>query len=502
MTISQQTQSEATQQHTTAFPDLTYQTLGQMPWLVSQAGFGCYRMDVSVEAHQKALAYALRRGINLIDTSSNYADGRSEQLVGQVLADLAGEVSREAVVVVSKVGYLQGQNYALSQERKEAGRPFPDLVEYGQGLEHCLHPEFLADQLTRSLERLDMAVIDCYLLHNPEYFLGWAHKQGMPLGEAREEYYRRIGLAFAHLEEEVANGRIQYYGISSNTFPAAADDPQFTSLTRCWQIAEDIGSDHHFRVIQLPMNLLETGGATEMNQPDARSVLEFAYEKGLGVLINRPLNAFYNNSLMRLASVPHPQLVLSPGEVSTTVDSLIELEADFQQGLLPSLGLEDEVRRQLAVLLRAGMALNGRWSGFGSYVNWQDILAQHLIPRTQGAIHILSKLPHLAAEAKEWLDNYMALFNKTMAAVAAIYQDGSATWAELMQQTVGQVDNEWVGHGLSGTAVRALRSTEGIHTVLVGMRQKAYVDDILTELSVPITRQNRTKSWQKLAQGL
>jgi aryl-alcohol dehydrogenase-like predicted oxidoreductase len=84
------------------------------------------------------LVYALQQGINLIDTSSNYADGGSERLVGQVLADLADEVSREAVVVVSKVGYLQGQNYALSQERKEAGRPFPDLVEYASGLEHCM----------------------------------------------------------------------------------------------------------------------------------------------------------------------------------------------------------------------------------------------------------------------------------------------------------------------------------------------------------------------------
>ena len=502
MTLSQQVQPQATQLYAAAFPDLTYQPLGQIPWLVSQAGFGCYRVDASVVAHREALAYALQRGINLIDTSSNYADGGSEQLVGQVLAGLANEVTREAVVVVSKVGYLQGQNYALSQERKSVGRPFPDLVEYAPGLEHCIHPEFIADQLTRSLERLDMAVIDCYLLHNPEYFLGWAHKQGMPLAEAREIYYQRIGLAFAYLEEEVAQGRIQAYGISSNTFPAVANDPQFTSLTQCWQLAEAISPDHHFRVIQLPMNLLETGGETEMNQANGRSVLDFAHEKGLAVLINRPLNAFYNNTLMRLATVPRPEQVISPGEVSSAVDMLVQLEVDFQQNLLPTLSLEGEASQQLGVLLRVGMALDGRWSGFGSYMNWQEILAQHLIPRTQGAVHILSNLPNLPAVLREWLDRYVELFNETIAAMGTIYQDGAATWAELTQQMVGEADSEWPAKGLSGTAVRALRSTDGIACVLVGMRQKAYVDDVLAELSVPIMRRKRTKSWQELAQDV
>jgi aryl-alcohol dehydrogenase-like predicted oxidoreductase len=502
MTLSQQAQPQATQLYAAAFLDLTYQPFGQIPWLVSQAGFGCYRVDTSVGAHREALAYALQRGINLIDTSSNYADGGSEQLVGQVLADLTREVTREAVVVVSKVGYLQGQNYALSQERKAAGRPFPDLVEYAPGLEHCLHPDFLTDQLTRSLERLDMAVIDCYLLHNPEYFLSWAYKHGVPLAEARESYYQRIGLAFAHLEGEVAHGRIQYYGISSNTFPAPANDPQFTSLTHCWQLAEAISPDHHFRVIQLPLNLLETGGATEMNQPNGHSVLDFAYEKGLAVLINRPLNAFYNNTLMRLATIPRPEQVVSPAEVSTAVARLVQLEVEFQQKLLPLLIPERDIRQQLGVLLRVGMALDGRWSGFGSYINWQEILAQHLLPRTQGAVHILSNLPNLPSELRNWLDHYVVLFNETIAAIGTIYQDSTATWAELTRQMVGQVDNEWQAKGLSGTAIRALRSTEGITSVLVGMRQKAYIEDVLAELSLPITRQKRTPSWQKLAQGI
>ena len=148
------------------------------------------------------------------------------------------------------------------------------------------------------------------------------------------------------------------------------------------------------------------------------------------------------------------------------------------------------------------MALDGRWSGFGSYINWQEILAQHLLPRTQGAVHILSNLPDLPAELRDWLDGYVTLFNETIAAIGTIYQDSAATWAELTQQMVGQADSEWQAEGLSGTAVRALRSTEGINTVLVGMRQKAYVDDVLAELSVPIMCQKRTAVWERLAQGV
>src|SRR5512139_1102361 len=260
---------------------LTYGDLGRTGLLVSQAGFGCYRVDVSVETHRQALTKALLEGINLIDTSANYADGGSEALVGKVLGELIGsdKLGREEVVVVTKGGYLQGENYGISQERKRQGKPVPDLVLYGEGIEHCIHPEFLEDQIGRSLERLNLETIDVYLLHNPEYYLGSAAKAGLSLEAARREYYRRIELALRHLEIEVARGRIKFYGISSNTFPSPDSDHQFTSLETVWEIAESVSPAHHFRVIQLPMNLLETGGVTEKNQSGGRSVIQFARDK-------------------------------------------------------------------------------------------------------------------------------------------------------------------------------------------------------------------------------
>ncbi len=297
-----------------ADPDATHERLGRHRAIaaaalgrtglgVGQAGFGCYRVSVRVPAHAEAVAHALASGINLIDTSANYADGESEELIGQATARLveAGTLRRDALVVVSKAGYLQGCNFDLSRTRKRRGQPFPELVEYDEGLEHCVHPEFLDDQLTRSLARLRLETLDVYLLHNPEYYLAWAAAHDHPPREAHAEYYRRIENAFRHLETEVARGRIRWYGISSNTFPAPASDARFTCLERVWNIAESIAPEHHFAVVQFPMNLLETGAATIANQPSGTTALEFARRKNLGVLINRPLNAFAGNRLVRLA---------------------------------------------------------------------------------------------------------------------------------------------------------------------------------------------------------
>ena len=134
------------------------------------------------------------------------------------------ELERDEVVVVSKIGYVQGKNYELARARRSNGRPFPEMVEYADGLWHCIHPAWLEDQLTRSLDRLGLETLDVLLLHNPEYFLADAAKRGQgPLATVRDEFYRRLEQAFRYLESEVERGRIGCYGVSSNTAIGAAD---------------------------------------------------------------------------------------------------------------------------------------------------------------------------------------------------------------------------------------------------------------------------------------
>lgn len=491
---------EATSELAQNHPKLTFHPLAADGPLVSQAGFGGYRIAQGIEMHQQALAHALNQGINLIDTSSNYGDGQSESLISQVLSAgiRSGTLHREAIAIISKGGYIQGTNQQLVRDRKAAGTPFPNVVNYADGLDHCIHPEFLADQLSRSLDRLGLACIDGYLLHNPEYYLMWAHKWHHPLAESREIYYQRIRMAFEHLEEEAARGRIQYYGISSNSFPSPADDPYFTSIETVWRIAESISSQHRFRIIQLPMNLLETGAATEVNQSGKQNVLAFAQAKGLAVLINRPLNALHQDSLTRLAEMLPPSYPTTPIEVSTLVDRLVEQELAFQQEFLPSLSLPAEEQRPLLEQLSLGRILSGQWRGLGSYQNWLDLQHRFLLPRAQQALKALSDLPNLPAETLDWSDRYVEAVNTTFAAVSAFYQEESGKQAEIIKKRLSSADEEWAGGSLSQLAIRALRSTAGVTSVLAGMRRTAYVNDVLAELKRPIEQKNRDEAWEFL----
>jgi len=125
---------------------------GKTGLTASRLGFGSYRVDGSDPEHYGALTAALQSGVNVIDTSTNYMDGESERLVGSVLRNVLtkGEVARDEFIVVSKIGYLQGHNLKNADARERSGRPYPEVVKYAEGLWHCIHPEFLADQLEAS----------------------------------------------------------------------------------------------------------------------------------------------------------------------------------------------------------------------------------------------------------------------------------------------------------------------------------------------------------------
>ena len=61
-----------------------YGRFGNSGLTTSRLGFGTYRVDTREPEHREALKKALREGVNLIDTSTNYMDGDSERLVGSV----------------------------------------------------------------------------------------------------------------------------------------------------------------------------------------------------------------------------------------------------------------------------------------------------------------------------------------------------------------------------------------------------------------------------------
>ncbi|MGZ3698858.1 MAG: aldo/keto reductase, partial [Bdellovibrionota bacterium] len=330
-------------------------------------GFGGYRIALEDPEQEAALRDALLGGIRLLDTSANYGDGESEQLMGKVLHELfdSGEITREEVTVVSKVGYVQGKNFELAVQRIREGRPFPEMVEYTSGLWHCISPDFLEDQLTRSLERLKLDYLDFYLLHNPEYFL----KQSSD----HPEYYRRIENAFHHLEKEVASGRIRAYGISSNTFPDPKDSQAYTSLEAVHGIAEAIRPDHHFKVIQFPLNLIEAGAALERNN-SGKTVLQYAREHGILTLANRPLNAFTGEQLLRLADFPERNQAEVLGRLKDTLTQAMGIERHYPgEEIVPS------------AKIAWGHILKQNFERLSELDQWRQILANQARPTLRRA---------------------------------------------------------------------------------------------------------------------
>jgi aryl-alcohol dehydrogenase-like predicted oxidoreductase len=246
---------------------------------LSSIGLGTYLGDdddATDGAYRGAIAHALERGINVLDSAINYRHQRSERCIGAALAALiaAGRVARDEVVIATKGGFIPFDTTApadpgayIAQQYIRPGTISPrDMV----GGCHCLAPRYLSDQLDRSRANLGVETIDVYYLHNPEMQLS-AIDRPMFLG--------RMRAAFQFLEAAVAENRIRCYGTATwNGYrqpPTAAD---YLSLGDLERIAREVAGDrHHFRVVQLPYNLAMTEAFTRANQPvgsEVVSVLE------------------------------------------------------------------------------------------------------------------------------------------------------------------------------------------------------------------------------------
>jgi diketogulonate reductase-like aldo/keto reductase len=130
---------------------------------VSRLGQGAWQIGEGKRkraAEQDALKIGLELGLNLIDTAEMYGDGRSEELIAEVIA-----ARRERVYLVSKV--------------------LPENASRRDTIAACEH----------SLKRLKTDYVDMYLLH-------W--RGSIPLEETLE--------AFETLRDR---GSIRHYGVSN-----------------------------------------------------------------------------------------------------------------------------------------------------------------------------------------------------------------------------------------------------------------------------------------------
>jgi len=486
---------EATRAHLDRFPAHAphgHATLGATGLAVSRLGFGCYRVDDETPEHRQALEAALAAGCNLIDTSTNYTDGASERLIGGVLerAHASAGPLRDAVAVVSKIGYVQGDNLRLALERERSGFAFPEMVKYMDGCWHCIHPDFLRDQLTRSRERLRLETVDVCLLHNPEYFFSDAkkHGHGRPLDELRVEFYRRVRDAFAFFEEAARRDEIGCYGVSSNTLVSAADDPEATSVTWLLKAAEEAGGkDHRFRVLQMPMNLFESGGALLLNTGPNRSqtALEAATAAGLAVLINRPLNAIVHNRLIRLADVEDG----GPGEsVAGHIKELKSLEQDYRAQIAPLAGTAQEAIDPFFELIGQ---LGGLPEQLDDLESWKQIEQQYVIPRINHTARVMGRdVPAgLRPAWTRWWERCLPALEGLLRGIAREAGHRSRSRGRAVTEAIDPLlPAGRRAESLSRKALWVLTGTPGVTSVLVGMRRPPYVRDAIGVMSwAPLT---------------
>ncbi|WP_225333597.1 aldo/keto reductase [Halomicrobium urmianum] len=256
--------------------------------VVSSVGVGTYLGDPTDEQddrYHEAIVEALESGSNVVDTAINYRHQRSERVVGDAVE--AADVDREAVLVATKGGFVPfdgerpddpGQ-YVL-EEYVEPG--IVDREDLARG-QHCIAPDFLDDQLDRSLENLGLDAIDLYYVHNPETQLA---------DRSREAVYDRLEDAFVRLEERVAAGDLRHYGVATwEAFrvPKGHDSylslPEVVSRARAASDRADTEATS-FRAVQLPFNVQMADAFTvEAHEgPDGpQSALWFAHEAGLDV---------------------------------------------------------------------------------------------------------------------------------------------------------------------------------------------------------------------------
>jgi aryl-alcohol dehydrogenase-like predicted oxidoreductase len=235
-------------------------------WL-SSIGIGTYLGNADENTDRRyteAIIRAVELGVNVIDTAANYRFQRSERSIGAAMTELQMRgFAREGLVICTKGGYLPFDGAPPRDVRGYVEENFIDtgIATWGDiaGGSHCMTPRYLESQLAQSLRNMNLDCVDVYYVHNPESQLG---------AVSRDEFRRRLREAFAFLEGNVRNGKIQNYGVATwNGFRVAPDAPGYHSLSAMVEIAREVaGETHHFRFVQLPVNLAMPEALVLQNQ--------------------------------------------------------------------------------------------------------------------------------------------------------------------------------------------------------------------------------------------
>jgi aryl-alcohol dehydrogenase-like predicted oxidoreductase len=281
---------------------------------LSSIGCGTYLGELSDAADDRyceALAEAVRCGCNVLDTAVNYRAQRSEMALGRALDGVfaGGEFSRSELVIASKGGFIP---YRLARPADPIQYVYDNFIATGvadpddlAGGIHCMAPDYLSQQITWSLRNTGLRALDIYYIHNPETQLAFVDRMTVR---------KRLQLAFARLEEEIAGGRIGCYGVA--TWEGLRRPPLssgYMSLEIMVRLAMEVaGTGHHLQIIQLPVSVAITEAVVFRNQEVGGKllpVLECARDLGLTVITSASIGqAQFAGRIAPLLAEVYPEL--------------------------------------------------------------------------------------------------------------------------------------------------------------------------------------------------
>jgi aryl-alcohol dehydrogenase-like predicted oxidoreductase len=237
--------------------------LGRTGWRVSEIGYGAWQIggtmwgEVTEEAARAAVDAALESGVDFFDTALAYGYGRSEKLLGRVLA-ASGE--RDRLRVATKVPPMNWQ--------------WP--ARHGMALREVFPAHWIRECAERSLGNLGGEAIDLLQLHvwtdtwlaDDEWYdaLAALRERGMirALGVSVNDHEPASALGV------VASGRIDTVQVIYNVFDQSPEEELFGAAQ-----AADVGV-----IARVPLDEGSLGGQLRDDTVFAESDMRRSYFKG------------------------------------------------------------------------------------------------------------------------------------------------------------------------------------------------------------------------------